>query len=198
MGLALEGDRLAIGTSIQVWEFVDVPAVTARLDPPGRHDACFLPRSSHVTGNVQIHEMAWGRGHELWFVNTRFSCLCTIDRSASFTPRWRPPFVSALEPTDRCHLNGLGMVDGRPAYVTALGQTDEPAGWRPEKARGGIVMDVESGEVMARGLSMPHSPRYHARAALGLRVGHRHARIHRPENGSLRGGRDDARVHARR
>src|ERR1700749_1344346 len=29
MGMALAGDRLAVGTTIQVWEFVDVPAVTA-------------------------------------------------------------------------------------------------------------------------------------------------------------------------
>ena len=62
MGMALAGDRLAVGTTIQVWEYVDVPAVAARLDPPGRHDACFLPRSSHITGNIQIHEMAWGAG----------------------------------------------------------------------------------------------------------------------------------------
>ena len=161
MGMALERGRLAIGTAMQVWEFVDVPAVAPRLEPPGRHDACFLPRSSHVTGNIQIHEMAWGVGDELWVVNTRFSCLCTLDRAASFTPRWRPPFVTALEPTDRCHLNGLGMVDGRPRYVTALGETDAPAGWRGGKAKGGIVMDVASGEVIARGLSMPHSPRWH-------------------------------------
>jgi uncharacterized protein (TIGR03032 family) len=162
MGLALHRDRLAIGTTIQVWEYVDVPAVTAKLDPPGRHDACFLPRSCHVTGNIQVHELAWGTGEELWAVNTRFSCLCTLDRSASFTPRWRPPFVRALEPTDRCHLNGLGMVEGRPRYITALGETDAPAGWRENKAKGGIVMDVQSGEVLARGLSMPHSPRWHA------------------------------------
>jgi uncharacterized protein (TIGR03032 family) len=135
--------------------------VAARLDPPGRHDACFLPRASHVTGNIQGHEMAWGAGGELWVVNTRFSCLCTLDRSASFAPRWRPPFVTALEPTDRCHLNGLGMVDGRPRYVTALGGTDEPAGWRAGKATGGILMDVTTGEVISRGLSMPHSPRWY-------------------------------------
>jgi uncharacterized protein (TIGR03032 family) len=161
MGMALDGDRLAVGTQMQTWEYVDVPAVAARLDPPGRHDACFLPRSSHITGNIHIHEMAWGAGGELWVVNTRFSCLCTLDRSASFTPRWRPPFVSALEPSDRCHLNGLGMADGRPRYVTALGETDTPAGWRANKARGGILIDVASGEVIARGLSMPHSPRWH-------------------------------------
>jgi uncharacterized protein (TIGR03032 family) len=161
MGLALGGGRLAVGTAIQVWEYADVPAVAARLEPAGRHDACFLPRASHVTGNIQGHELAWGTGGELWLVNTRFSCLCTLDRSATFTPRWRPPFVSALEPTDRCHLNGLGMVDGKPRYVTALGETDEPAGWRENKARGGILMDVASGEVITRGLSMPHSPRWH-------------------------------------
>jgi uncharacterized protein (TIGR03032 family) len=162
MGMALAGGRLAVGTTIQVWVYVDVPAVAARLDPPGRHDACFLPRSSHVTGNIQGHEMAWGAGGELWVVNTRFSCLCTLDGSASFAPRWRPPFVSALEPTDRCHLNGLGMVDGRPRYVTALGETDEPAGWRANKAKGGLLIDVASSEVITRGLSMPHSPRWYA------------------------------------
>jgi uncharacterized protein (TIGR03032 family) len=161
MGLAVKGDRLAIGTSVQVWEFVDVPAVTAKLEPTGRHDACFLPRSCHVTGNIQGHEMAWGNGDELWVVNTRFSCLCTLDRTASFAPRWRPPFVTALEPTDRCHLNGLAMAEGRPRYVTALGGTDSAAGWRAKKATGGVLLEVPNGEVVASGLSMPHSPRWH-------------------------------------
>jgi uncharacterized protein (TIGR03032 family) len=162
MGMALDGDRLAIGTKMQVWEFVNVPAVAAKLEPTSRHDACYLPRSSHFTGNIQIHEMAWGAGEELWVVNTRFSCLCTLDRSASFTPRWRPSFVSELEPSDRCHLNGLGMVEGKPKYVTALGETDTMGGWRENKAKGGVVIDVDSGEVLARGLSMPHSPRCYA------------------------------------
>lgn len=163
MGLALAdgGSRLAIGTSYQVWEFRDVPEVARRLEPARRHDACFLPRASHVTGNVLIHEMAYGANGQLWFVNTRFSCLATLAPEASFTPRWRPPFVTEWEPSDRCHLNGLGMVDGRPKYVTALGETNEAAGWRPNKARGGILMDVDTGDVLCRGLSMPHSPRWH-------------------------------------
>lgn len=160
-GMALSGDRLAIATKMQVWEFVNVPAAAARLEPPGRHDACYLPRSSHFTGDIRIPEMAWDAGGDLWVVNTRFSCLCTLDRSASFTPRWRPPFVSALEPSDRCHLNGLAMVEGTPKYATALGETNTGAGWRPNQARGGIVIDVASGAVLARGLSMPHSPRWY-------------------------------------
>jgi uncharacterized protein (TIGR03032 family) len=161
MGLALSpsASRLAIGTAIQVWEFHDVPDVAARLEPEGTHDACFLPRSSHVTGDVEIHEMAYGRGGELWFVNTRFSCLAMIDPLASFAPRWRPPFVSKLEPSDRCHLNGLAMQDGAPRYVTALGTSDQPGGWRANKASGGVLIEVPSGEVIVRRLSMPHSPR---------------------------------------
>jgi uncharacterized protein (TIGR03032 family) len=96
MGLALAdgGSRLALGTTLQVWGFRDVASVARRLEPAGRHDACFLPRSSHVTGNVLIHEMAYGAGNQLWFVNTRFSCLATLDPEASFTPRWRPPFFT--------------------------------------------------------------------------------------------------------
>ena len=161
MGLAVAGDRLAVGTLLEIWEFHNVPAVIPKLEPSGRHDACYLPRSSHVTGDVQIHEMAWA-GDELWFVNTRFSCLCTRSAIHNFVPRWRPPFVSALAPEDRCHLNGLGLRDGRVRYVTALAPSDQPAGWRAHKRDGGIVMDVATDEVLVRGLSMPHSPRWYA------------------------------------
>jgi uncharacterized protein (TIGR03032 family) len=136
------------------------PGAARKLTPEGRHDACFLPRSCHVTGNVQVHEMAWARD-ELWFVNTRFSCLCTLDRNHSFVSRWRPLFVSALTPEDRCYLNGLAMVDGRAVYATALGATDAPGGWREKKAHGGVIIDVTSGDTIATGLSMPHSPRWY-------------------------------------
>jgi uncharacterized protein (TIGR03032 family) len=175
MGLAVDGDRLAIGTSVEIWEYHNAPAVARRLEPASSHDACFLPRSSVCTGDIQIHEMAWAcAAHhspltthnspaeaELWFVNTRFSCLCTRSNTHSFVPRWRPPFISALAPEDRCHLNGLCMGEGRPAFVTALGTTDTPGGWRSNKKSGGVVLDVASGEAVASGLSMPHSPRWY-------------------------------------
>jgi uncharacterized protein (TIGR03032 family) len=160
MGLAVHGGRLAIGTSREVWEFHNLPAVAQKLEPVGRHDACFLPRVGHVTGDIHIHEMAWA-GDELWFVNTAFSCLCTRSDVYSFQPRWRPRFVSGLSPTDRCHLNGLGMRDGRPGYVTALGETDDDGGWRTNKRDGGLLIDITTNEVVARQLSMPHSPRWH-------------------------------------
>ncbi|MEM7772767.1 MAG: TIGR03032 family protein, partial [Cyanobacteria bacterium P01_A01_bin.37] len=161
MGLAIDGTgRMAIGTSSHIWEFRNMPAAAPKIEPVGKHDACFLPRNIHVTGDIDIHEMAWGR-EGLWFVNTRFSCLCTQDIDHSFVPRWRSPFVSAYAPEDRCHLNGLELVDGVPTYVTALGTTDTAGGWRDNKARGGVLMDVPTSEVVASGLSMPHSPRWY-------------------------------------
>lgn len=159
MGVALDGRRLALGTQTAVWEFHDQPAAARKLEPAGRHDALFLPRAIHVTGRIAGHEMEYGAGGELWVVNTRFSCLCTLDRAHSFTPRWRPPFVTALDTSDRCHLNGLALEGGAPKYVTALGATDNNAAWRAAKASGGVLLDVPSGEFVARGLSMPHSPR---------------------------------------
>jgi uncharacterized protein (TIGR03032 family) len=160
MGLAVQGKRLAVGTRKEVWFFRDAPDIAPRVEPAGQHDACFLPRSAHVTGDIGIHEMAWA-GDKLWVVNTRFSSLCTLHPDYSFVPRWRPPFVTALAAEDRCHLNGLAVVDGRPRYVTALGETDTANGWRINKPRGGCLMEVESGEFICRGLSMPHSPRWH-------------------------------------
>lgn len=161
MGLALGPRFLAIGTQRHVWEYRNQPEVGRRLPPAGKHDACFLPRSSHVTGDIRIHEMAFA-GEDLWIVNTRFSCLSVLDAEHSFVPRWRPPFVTRLTPEDRCHLNGLAVIDGRVRFVTALGETDAPAGWREGKAGGGALIDVESGETAVRGLSMPHSPRWYA------------------------------------
>ena len=160
MGLAVDARRLAIGTRKEVWFLRNAPDIAQQIEPAGQHDVCFLPRSCHVTGDIGIHEMAWA-GDELWMVSTRFSCLCTLSPEYSFVPRWRPPFISGLAAEDRCHLNGLAMADGQPHFVTALGVTDTPDGWRGDKPRGGCIIDVASGELVSRGLSMPHSPRWH-------------------------------------
>jgi uncharacterized protein (TIGR03032 family) len=167
MGLAASGSRLAVGAAREIVQFRNMADVAERIEGPQPHDACYLPREVHITGDIDIHEMAWGRlgddvtDDELWLVNTRFSCLCTINRDHCFVPQWRPSFVSGLSPQDRCHLNGMAVIEGRPKYVTALGETDKAAGWRENKARGGVLMDVDSGEIIARGLSMPHSPRWY-------------------------------------
>lgn len=161
MGIALHETRLSVGTGPFVVDHYNMNAVAEKVEPLGRHDACYLPRELHVTGDIDIHEMGFDADGELWLVNTKMSCLCTLDREYSVTPRWRPPFITAYDLTDRCHLNGLAMKDGKATWVTALGTSNEPAGWRPNKAFGGMLMELETGRMVCEGLSMPHSPRWH-------------------------------------
>jgi uncharacterized protein (TIGR03032 family) len=161
MGVAVGPDGIAVGGSNLVWLLQRIRSLASRIDPPGSYDVGFLARECFVTGNIHSHEMAWGTDGQLWLVNTLFSCLCTLHADYNFVPCWQPPFISELQPQDRCHLNGLAMESGRPRYVTALGVSDEPRGWRPSKSDGGLVIDVPSGQIVARGLCMPHSPRIH-------------------------------------
>lgn len=155
MGLAVSPSRIAVGSRRQMHFLVPAHETQPKESP---HDGCFVPRSSFYSGAIHGHDLAWGEGG-LWAVNTLFSCLSTLHPNFSFVPQWRPPFISQLIDQDRCHLNGLAMDAGRPRFVTVLGESDQPAGWRPGKVDGGAVLEVPSGRVIHRGLCMPHSPR---------------------------------------
>jgi protein O-GlcNAc transferase len=158
MGVATSPKRIAVATRRQIYSLYAHPEVAATVEPRSSHDSCWLARTAFVTGNIHVHELAWGNDG-LWIVNTLFSCLCTLHDNCNFVPRWRPPFVTELTGEDRCHLNGLALEAGRPRYVTVVAESDEPAGWRPTKAHSGCILDVPTGETVVRGLSMPHSPR---------------------------------------
>lgn len=150
---------MIVGTRRMVWTLRSAPEIAQQLEPVGSHDACFVPRRAHVTGDIRGHEIALVDGKP-WIVNTLLSCLCTLeDEDYGFVPRWRPPFVDALAGEDCCHLNGLAVLDGRVRYVTAMGETNAPEGWKPDKVQGGVLIDVASEAIVARGLCMPHSPR---------------------------------------
>lgn len=162
MGLAVDADRMALATQHAVILFGNAKLLAAEYleDQPGRYDSLYLPRVSYLTGDLNVHDVAFA-GNDLILVNSRFSCLATPSSEFSFRPFWQPPFISELAPEDRCHLNGVAIRDGRPAYVTALGSTDVVGGWRERKADGGVVLDVSTGDVLVRRCSMPHSPRWH-------------------------------------
>jgi len=159
MGLAVDRDSLFVSSLYQVWQFENALKQPERTDEG--YDRVYLPRVGYVTGDCDIHDMAVEQDGRLVFVNTLFSCLATLSDRASFDPLWTPPFISRLAAEDRCHLNGLAMRDGKPAFVTAISDSDVGDGWRDKRIDGGVVVDVEAREVVARGLSMPHSPRWY-------------------------------------
>ncbi len=160
MGLAVAHDRVAVGSGPQIFFLQSMPEIAALLEPAGKFDSCYVTRSSHLTGEIHSHELAFA-GQQLWFVNTLFSCLCVLHPKLSFLPQWKPPFISAVTAEDRCHLNGLAMENGQPRYSTALGKSDSVRSWRPGKAGGGCLIDIPNNAVVATGFSMPHSPRVH-------------------------------------
>jgi len=159
MGMYSANGKLWAGLGHGIWKFSNFAGAAANIEKDKTYNACYLPSDIHFTGDIDIHEMEMGK--ELYFVNTKFSCLCVKDEISSFKPIWKPPFITSLQPVDKCHLNGFCMRDGKPRYVTALGQTDKPLGWRENKANGGILMDITTNKVLLEGLSMPHSPRWH-------------------------------------
>ena len=160
MGLARDGAQgLVMSAGHQLIRFQNPLTVDERVN--GRFDACYVPRTMHLTGQLDAHDIGVGTDGELVFVNTRLNCLAALDPVHSFKEVWRPSFVSALVDEDRCHLNGLAMRDGEAAFVTAASRSDTIDGWRDRRAAGGVVIDVKRNEVICEGLSMPHSPRWH-------------------------------------
>ncbi len=158
MGLWTDGNVIWLSTLYQIYRFKNSL-------PPGElsdgYDRLFVPQLSYITADIDVHDVVLANRDALpVFVNTLFSCLATVSADASFKPIWQPSFISQLVPEDRCHLNGLAFRDGQPAYVTAIASTNVADGWRDHRHHGGIVMDVHSNEIIAQGLSMPHSPRW--------------------------------------
>jgi uncharacterized protein (TIGR03032 family) len=156
MGLWADGQTLWLGTQYQLWRFENALR-------PGEshqeHDRLYVPRVGYTTGDLDVHDIVVDAAGRVVFVATLFGCLATLSERRSFTPLWRPPFLSKLAAEDRCHLNGLALEDGRPRYVTAVSTSDVADGWRDRRQDGGCLLEVPSGRVVAAGLSMPHSPR---------------------------------------
>jgi uncharacterized protein (TIGR03032 family) len=147
----------------QLWRFEN--ALEANQTHDG-YDCLYVPQMSYITGDLDIHDIAIRTDTEnpdgqLVFVNTLFSCLATVSDRHSFIPLWQPPFISRLAAEDRCHFNGLALREGVPRYATAVSQSDVADGWRDRRREGGCVIDIQANEVIATGLSMPHSPRWY-------------------------------------
>ncbi|WP_260446898.1 TIGR03032 family protein, partial [Nostoc sp. 2RC] len=159
MGLYAANNSIYFTTRYQIWRLDNL------ILPPEENyqqsDRLYIPRKAYITGDLNAHDVVLDDSENIVFVNTDFSCLATISNDYSFVPLWQPPFISKLAAEDRCHLNGLGLRDGKPRYVTACSTTDTAAGWRNHRVAGGVAIDIETNDIIATGLSMPHSPRWY-------------------------------------
>lgn len=164
MGLHVDREKLWVANREQVWRFSNVGA--GHIEGVD-YDAIYMPRTGWFIGDSDAHDIVvdahWkGMREPLVYANTRFSCLAALDEHHSFRPLWVPPFISMLAPDDRCHLNGICEQNGEIAFATLCAQTDAPIGWRNRDRIGrGIVMDMRTNNVVCRGLTMPHSPRWY-------------------------------------
>ena len=160
MGIWVEDENaFTLSAGYQIMRFKNGLEPEQRVNV--QFDACYVARETHFTGELDAHDIGIGRDGQPIFVNTRYNCLATTDPRHSFRELWRPSFISALVDEDRCHLNGLAMDDGEPAYVTAVSRSDTIDGWRDRRDDGGVIIDVRNNKVICEGLSMPHSPRLH-------------------------------------
>lgn len=158
MGVVGNAQRIYLGSLYQLWRFENVLRSNEIIHD--QYDKCYVPRNAQTIGDLDIHELGIRSNGKVVFVNTKYSCLAELSQTHSFKAIWKPSFVSKLAPEDRCHLNGLAMVDGRPKYVTAVCRSDTVDGWRDRRHDGGVVIDIETDEVVCEGMSMPHSPRW--------------------------------------
>ncbi len=159
MGLCADEHRMALATKDEVIVFGQSPRLAiSYLKNPGVYDSLYVPVQTHYTGQVAIHDIAFIRD-EIYAVNTAFSCIVKLGGNCHFTPVWKPGFITQLASEDRCHLNGMAVENEEIRYVTALGTTNGPGEWRKSLPNAGVLMDVKTGDVLAGGLQMPHSPR---------------------------------------
>ncbi len=156
LGLWSNGQTIWMSSLYQLWRFENV------IDPgqiASGYDRLYVPQIGYTTGDLDIHDVAVEASGRVVFVNTLFGCLATISDTHSFVPLWKPPFISRLAAEDRCHMNGLALENGKAKYVTCVSQSDVADGWRDRRHDGGCVIDVQTNDIIASGLSMPHSPR---------------------------------------
>jgi len=161
MGVAYDqlNGKLAVACKDEVIQFSNSKDLATHYPKsPGKYDSLFLPRQTFHTNDLDIHDLRFGTNGELFAVNTLFSCIVKIDAEFNFTPFWNPPFIDSIVSEDRCHLNGMVMQNGKPKYATAFNRGNSIQSWRENKTKTGIVIDIDTNEIICEGLPMPHSP----------------------------------------
>jgi len=162
MGVAHDehNDKLALACKDEIIVFSNSKDLASHYPKsPNVYDALYMPRVTYHTGPLDIHDLSFGADGSLYAVNTLFSCIIKINDDYNFSPYWTPPFIDKMVSEDRCHLNGMALQNGIPKYATAFNQGNSFQSWRENITTTGVVFDIETNEVVADNLPMPHTPR---------------------------------------
>jgi uncharacterized protein (TIGR03032 family) len=158
MGVSAQGsEHVWLGTRSHLWRLDSMPLSEQALEDG--FDRCYVPKRAITTGYLNTHDVSAAADGDVIFVATRFCVLAKPSETRSFDPYWQPPWLDRFEQGDRCHLNGFTRDETGAAYVTSVSATNGAESWRDHRNGGGVIAEVPSGEIIARGFSMPHSPR---------------------------------------
>ena len=162
MGLAVDGDRLAIGTSLGNLGLSQRPR---RGPPPGagrQHDACFLPRRRPAPATSRFTR--WPGPSRTTALVRQHPLLLPVHRGATSTASCRaggrrssPPWPRRTAATSTDFAWPRAARPSSPPWAPPT----RPAAGGTTRRDGGVLMDVATGEIILRGLSMPHSPRWY-------------------------------------
>ncbi len=158
-GIVIQNNLIYLSTHDEVIVF-DGSEILAKnyRERPNTYDIIFQPVASYHTGHLDHHDSTLIENQYI-SVSSLFSCLGKVDGIHSFSPTWRPFFVTSIAPEDRCHLNGVASEHNKPKYVSAFCQSNKAHAWRESSTNKGIIMDVEKNNILAEGFIRPHSPR---------------------------------------
>jgi len=167
-GIAIKDDKLYVSNIGNIVTYVNRGAIETPLN--GMFDTNYCVKNINVSAHIDVHDICVSddcqsnkSSETLFYCSTGLNSICTPSDKYTCNIYWTPPWIKLNDKgnppnEDRCHLNGLCCLDGKPKYVTAVCMRDYLGAWQ-EHMNEGVVYDVVENKVVCDKLIMPHSPR---------------------------------------
>ena len=153
--IAVAGERIAVVGRGEIWVYERSAEGLAALPAEPAHDACFVPRSRTLVGDLGDPSLEYA-GETLWVAAPSPPLLAISRPGEPLEVRWRPAGTDAER-----RLAGFAVVAGKPAFATLHG--DGPAG--------GTLTEIATGRAVSADLCLPCSPVWHESAIWLLEAG---------------------------
>lgn len=161
-------DNIYLGTQVGIVSFINNIDESITKDNVNQvvYDGNYIPNKINFTGDIDIHDI-YKLNSGLYFVSSQLNSICVINNSTkyNFDIFWTPSFISKknnrVPKEDRCHLNSCCPVNGKIKYACMVSDSDISGGWRDNRVGGGLIIDIDTDEVVCSNLCMPHSLQYY-------------------------------------